>query len=302
MASSTDVRRRMAVSRFDFSLRVGLGPVGVGHLGRPDQPGQVGGLGQVEVADVLAEVGLRRGLHAVGAAPEVDGVEVAVEDLGLGQLALELHRQHRLLDLAGDGALVGQVDVLHVLLGDRRAALLRPAAAQVGPEGPGHADRVDAAVLEVGAVLGAEHGVDQHRGDLVVGDGDPVLAAAQLGQRVVGVAAAGDVGRAEERGLQQRRVLGRQRHLGEQVADPGDAEHEQQADQEERPAPAPEEADPFAGGLVAWPAGPSAARARTPAAREGSPAHPGGQAERAGFSRKVRARWFQEHEGQTSTT
>jgi len=26
------------------------------------------------------------------------------------------------------------------------------------------------------------------------------------------------------------------------------------------------------------------------------------QAERAGFSRKVRARWFQEHEGHTSTT
>ena len=229
---------------------VGLGPLGVGQLRGPDQRGQVRGLGQRQVADVLAEVGLRRGLHPVGAASEVDRVEVAVQDLGLGQLPLELHREDRLLDLPGDRALVGEVDVLHVLLRDRRAALLRAAAAQVGPEGPGDADRVDAAVLEEGAVLGAEHGVDQHRRDLVVGDGDAVLAAAELGHRVVCVAAAGDVGRAEERGLQEGWVFGRQRHLAEEVADPGDPEHDQQPHEEEDPAPAPEEPGALAGCLV----------------------------------------------------
>ncbi len=59
-------------------------PGGVGRLGGPDQAGQVGGVGQVELTDVLAEVGLGRSAHAVGAPAEVDGVEVALEDLLLG--------------------------------------------------------------------------------------------------------------------------------------------------------------------------------------------------------------------------
>ena len=53
----------------------------------------------------------------------------------------------------------------------------------------------------------------------------------------------GDVGRADERRLQQRRVLGRQRHLAERRRPrPATAAHEHQPDQEEHAAPAPEEA------------------------------------------------------------
>ena len=66
-----------------LGVGVGRGRAGVGRPGRADQAGQVGRLGQRQRADVLVEVGLRRGLDAVGAAPEVDGVQVAVEDLGL---------------------------------------------------------------------------------------------------------------------------------------------------------------------------------------------------------------------------
>ena len=46
---------------------------------------------------------------------------------------------------------------------------------------PGDADGVDAAVLEEVAVLGGEHGVDEHLGHLVERDVDPVLLAEQLG-------------------------------------------------------------------------------------------------------------------------
>ena len=66
---------------------------------------------------------------------------------------------------------------------------LHLAAADVGPRGPGDADGVDAAVLEVVAVLGGEHGLDEDLGDVVEDDVDPVLLAEQPGGGVVLVAA-----------------------------------------------------------------------------------------------------------------
>ena len=80
---------------------------------------------------------------------------------------------------------------------------------------PGDALRVDTAVLEEVLVLGADHGVNQDGRDLAVVDVHAIDATAELGHGVVGVAVGGHVGRAHERGLQQRRVLGRQGHLAE---------------------------------------------------------------------------------------
>src|SRR6266542_3619741 len=51
----------------------------------------------------LAEVTLRRGLDAIRAGAEIDPVEVELEDLLLGKLALEPERQHDFLELARDG-------------------------------------------------------------------------------------------------------------------------------------------------------------------------------------------------------
>src|SRR3546814_18241691 len=81
--------------------------------------------------------------YAVGATTEVDGVQVALEDLVLLELALELHREDGLLHLAGDAPLGGQVRVLDVLLGDRRTALADAAAPAVVVERP-----LDAAGLD----------------------------------------------------------------------------------------------------------------------------------------------------------
>lgn len=47
----------------------------------------------------MAEVRLRGGFDAVGAAPEVDRVEVGAEDLLLGQLPVDLNGHDRLLEL-----------------------------------------------------------------------------------------------------------------------------------------------------------------------------------------------------------
>ena len=76
---------------------------------------------------MLPEVVPGRRVDAVGAVPEVDRVQVRREDLRLRvHGALELVREHDLLELPAHGLLGRQVRVLDQLLGDRRAALAPP--------------------------------------------------------------------------------------------------------------------------------------------------------------------------------
>jgi hypothetical protein len=125
---------------------------------RVQDRGEDGALLDGEVLGVLVEVGLRRRLDAVGAAAEVDGVQVALQDLVLGLLPLDLQRHERLLHLAGEGALLGEVEDLDVLLGDGRGTL-RGVAAGVAERGAQDAARVDALVGLEGAVLRGDHRV-----------------------------------------------------------------------------------------------------------------------------------------------
>ena len=81
----------------------------------------------------MAEEAARRGVDAVGAAAEIDPVEIELEDLVLGELRLQRQRQDRLADLAAEGAVVGQEDVAGELLGDGRAALRPVAAVDAAP-------------------------------------------------------------------------------------------------------------------------------------------------------------------------
>ena len=84
-----------------------------------------------------AEVLVGGGLHAVGAVPEVDGVQVQLEDPLLGVLLLEVVGERGLLELAPHVALGVEELVLDVLLGDRRAALDDPALLGVARRRPG---------------------------------------------------------------------------------------------------------------------------------------------------------------------
>ena len=120
----------------------GLGEVHrVGGARALGQAGQQGGLGQGEGGGADPEVVPRGGLDAVGLVAVVGEVEVALEDLVLGQLLLEGDRVLELLQLAAvagqplarDGRLRGGLVVvaqgvllqgeLDVLLGQRRGAL-----------------------------------------------------------------------------------------------------------------------------------------------------------------------------------
>ena len=100
---------------------------------------------RLSVGRAVAEEAARGGVDAVGAAAEIDAVEIELEDLVLGEAPLERQRQDALADLAAEGAAVGQEDVAGELLGDGRAAL-RPAAAFDSRTltRAGDADRIDA--------------------------------------------------------------------------------------------------------------------------------------------------------------
>ena len=66
------------------------------------------------------DIGLGGGLHPVRGVAEVDEVQVVLEDLALGQLLLELDREHRLPRFRGEVALAADAKrVLHQLLRDR---------------------------------------------------------------------------------------------------------------------------------------------------------------------------------------
>src|ERR1700689_4420462 len=88
---------------------------------RLHETGQHGRFRQRQYARRLAEIALRRALDAIGAGTEIDAVEVEFENLRFGEFVLEPERQHDLLQLAGDGALLGEEQVLGELLGDGRA-------------------------------------------------------------------------------------------------------------------------------------------------------------------------------------
>jgi hypothetical protein len=134
--------------------------------GATDRGREEGALGHGQLGHVLVEVRRRRGLDAVGAPTVVDGVEVVLEDLVLGLLAVDLHGEEDLAGLAVQGAVGGEEVVLHVLLGDRGATLRRGAALDGDPHGAGDARRGDAVVLVERLVLTREDRLLHVIGDL----------------------------------------------------------------------------------------------------------------------------------------
>jgi hypothetical protein len=101
-------RRRVEPPGLHHALEQGVAPLlcpgrvgpGVAHRGRRQQLGERGRLVGLELGGGAVEVGARRGLDAVGALAEVHLVQVALEDLVLVDVALELDRDHRLAHLA----------------------------------------------------------------------------------------------------------------------------------------------------------------------------------------------------------
>ncbi len=186
------------VVEHDVGAGARRGQVDVGRVfgRRLEQAGEHRGFRQRHVARRFVEVEMRRAVDAEGAAAHIGAVEIELEDLVLGQAPFQPDREEGLVDLALDGALVAQEQVLGELLGDRGAALADAAGLGVGDERARGAGDVDAEMLVEAAVFGGERRLDQHvrkvfqRDRVVVLDAaaaDRVAVAVEEGHREVGL-------------------------------------------------------------------------------------------------------------------
>ena len=165
-----------------------LGTVGVGkriELGRRlRQTGQEARLCQGQLAGGLAEVGLRRGFHPIGAVSVKDAVQVGLEDLRLRVLMLDLDGEDGLVELAQNRSITGQIDVLDQLLGDRAPALVEAQVEQVLQPGLSGAQQVEPAVLVEGPVFDRDRRLPHRRRHLVEShDVAPLGSLVDLGQQ-----------------------------------------------------------------------------------------------------------------------
>ncbi|MPM37030.1 hypothetical protein SDC9_83635 [bioreactor metagenome] len=131
---------------------------------------------------VGVEVVPGRGLHSVGAIAVVGDVEIALQDLVLGEGVLQCDRVAHLQDLAvhagglsvfhaGSVAVAHlQADLLHVLLGERRTAATDTAAGGIAERCAYHGLKVDCAMLVEPVVLNGDLSGLHLGGDLVERD------------------------------------------------------------------------------------------------------------------------------------
>ena len=133
-------------------------PVGIEMVGTFREPGEQCALCELERIDGFSKIRSRRHLDAPGAAAEIDGIEIELENLPLAQLALDPRRHDHLADLALVGEIVADQQVLRDLLGDGRAALRAAGLGKVADEGADQAALVDPLVLIEALVLGRDEG------------------------------------------------------------------------------------------------------------------------------------------------
>ena len=103
--------------------------------------------GDAQIANVLREERARRLPDAIHAdrfrLPQIDVVEVGLEDFLFGHADLEDHREHGLGQLARQRALGREEHVLGELLSDRASALPHAALTEVHPRGAQQPDGID---------------------------------------------------------------------------------------------------------------------------------------------------------------
>ena len=171
--------------------------------GRRDDGREERRLRQRQLGGTMAEVRLGGGVDAVRATTKVDRIHVGADDLVLGLLTVDLDGQDGFLELARVGRGLADVVALHVLLGQRRAALAGTAA-QIIHERAEDALQVDTRVRVERAVLGGHDRL-----------GDVVGQRRRVDNLAVDVAQRAHLGRAigvVDRGLLRERQVGRRGH------------------------------------------------------------------------------------------
>ncbi len=137
-----------------------------------------------QLAERLAEIGLRGGRDAIRALAEEARIQIELENLVLRELLLHAVREDHFLVLRDEplearvqSRSLHDVERARNLLCDRATADLRPDPLSSASEASNHAAIVDAGVLEEVLVLGRQHGLDQQRRHVRVDDRRPLQLA-----------------------------------------------------------------------------------------------------------------------------
>src|SRR5439155_5120049 len=129
---------------------------------RRNDSGQERPLAERQLGRVLVEVvesALLEAADAPGPAlPEIDLVEIELEDLFLGVAELNHHGEKRFVQLAGEGALPRKKDVFRELLADRAPALDDRPGGYVARRGASDSQEVESHVAEEAPVLARDRG------------------------------------------------------------------------------------------------------------------------------------------------
>ncbi|EGF31683.1 hypothetical protein IMCC9480_3530 [Oxalobacteraceae bacterium IMCC9480] len=201
-------------------------PLGIDHRvirrGGFRQPGQHGELGDAQLCQRLAEVGLRSTAETVGALPEVNLVQVQLEDLVFRQRALDLVGQHDFIDLAGYRLVTGQEKIAGNLHRDGRCSLRRTGA-KIVHDGTHQANKIDAAMLVETTVLDRQHRIFHLGRDLLDRQeitmlfpelADQHVVSRKYAQRNLGLVIDQRIERRHVRPDDQERIAKQQRHAG----------------------------------------------------------------------------------------
>ena len=173
------------------------------------QTRQQRGFLQSQLLRRLAEIKLRRGLESVHAVPEKNLVRIEREDLRLGETALDLDGQHRLLHLALTAAIGRQKKIARELHGQGRSALHLAAGLDVAIGRADDPPEIDAGVPVEIFVFNRNQRVAQHRREIVVADDHAALQRERSDDAAVIVVKFGDgTGPVSFQGVDLRQVGG----------------------------------------------------------------------------------------------
>src|SRR6185503_15547194 len=134
--------------------------------GRLHEAGEQRRFLHVEIARVLAEEAARGRFDAIEAVAEIHLVQIELEDLVLGELALEPPREHRLFQLAPQRLVRREETLARELLRQRASTLRRAMRAQVVERRGEYPYHVDAAVIVKALILDRDDRVHQVRRDV----------------------------------------------------------------------------------------------------------------------------------------
>ena len=155
-------------AKHDVAARDGIVEMIPGREGRRGarKTGNQGGLGERQLFRRPSEQMPRHRLDTVNAGAEIDAIQVQLEDLILGELRIDHHREHRLMELAAIGLPVGQEQRPGELLRQRRAALLRTWLADVAEHGAPKRNGIDADVAVEAMIFYRDERVLEVGGDV----------------------------------------------------------------------------------------------------------------------------------------